>query len=91
MCHRTKHIHAPSAARTDTGAEAERLGPLVRNLSRISTNPEEHDAVDGALATAGLTANTLLQYRDSMFFCMRQLQMGMQQDHIGVDCSMGSS
>jgi DNA primase large subunit len=81
MCHRTKHIHAPSSARTDTGAEAERLGPLVRNLSRISTNPEEHEAVDGALATAGLTANSLLQYRDSMPLCMRQLQMGMQQDH----------
>jgi DNA primase large subunit len=80
MCHHTKHIHAPPS-RTDQSAEAERLGSLLRNLSHISTNPEEHDGADGALATAGLTANTLLQYRDNMPLCMRQLQVGMQQDH----------
>jgi DNA primase large subunit len=89
MSHHTKYIHSTSIQSsqtndvTSTSTESERLGPLLRNLNRCLTNPEpDMDALnDGSLTTAGLTANTVLQYRDNMPLCMRQLQFGLHHDH----------
>jgi DNA primase large subunit len=74
----------PSSTKTTTtsAAEALRLEPFLRNINRCLTNPSSDTTdIDGNGMSAGtITASTLLQYRNNMPLCMRQLQVGLEQD-----------
>ena len=63
-------------------AESSRLEPFLRNINRCLTNPSSDTTdIDGNNMNAGtITASTLLQYRNNMPLCMRQLQVGLEQD-----------
>ena len=74
----------PNTTTTSTHAESLRLEPFLRNINRCLTNPSSSDThdIDGNAIHGSntITASTLLQYRNNMPLCMRQLQIGLEQD-----------
>jgi DNA primase large subunit len=58
--------------------ESARIQPLLQNMSRVLVNAEP-DVGDTALGQS-LTAANVLNYKESMPLCMRQLQTGLQHD-----------
>jgi DNA primase large subunit len=61
-----------------TDPEAVRIQPLLKNMDRILVYNEP--AVGESALGQTITAANVLNYRDNMPLCMRQLQSGLQQD-----------
>lgn len=60
------------------GPEAARIQPLLQNMSRVLVNSEP-EVGETALGQT-LSAANVLNYKESMPLCMRQLQTGLQRD-----------
>lgn len=73
--------HRPST--TTSAAESSRLEPFLRNINRCLTNPSSDttDEYGNGMNAGTINASTVLQYRNNMPLCMRQLQVGLEQDH----------
>lgn len=72
-------LMAASNNNNTSDPEADRIQPLLRNMSRILVHAEP-ELGDTAIVGQTITAANVMNYRDNMPLCMRQLQTGMQQD-----------
>lgn len=59
--------------------EAVRIQPLLKNMSRVLVNSEP-EIGETALHGQTVTAGNVLNYKDNMPLCMRELQTGLQRD-----------